>query len=96
MTEGPQIYRDSWGLQFDSIDGLARYRVDHPAPQLGATQCPAIEYTFAVSTDDGHSWRNPGENEQQELRQNVRAHLMETGRCCLNNPDNCPVDRQGQ
>ena len=84
-----QIYQDSWRIRFHSIPGIARYRVENPAPQLGGVQCPALEYTFSVSTNGGKSWRNPRESEQQELRQSI----IDTGGCCRQDLANCPIQR---
>ena len=89
MTEDQKIYRGSWGDRLDSMPELARYRVENPAPPLGGVQCPALEYTFAVSIYGGQSWHNPGAHEKQELRQSI----LETSGCCLKDLENCPVHR---
>ena len=47
-------------------------RVDQPGPNLGGSQCPAWQFTFTVSEDDGASWRNPTTEEKEELAQAIR------------------------
>lgn len=47
---------------------------------------PAAEYTFAVSDDDSQTFRNPSDQEREELEQAVRNHPE----CCLNRSEECP------
>lgn len=83
-------YQDYSGPVFDTLAELAQYRINNRAPLLGDAVCPAAEYTFALSDDDGRSWRNPNENDQEDLRGSV---IAATGCCRLMGPE-CPVLRE--
>ncbi len=73
------------GSTFPTIEALADYRVTVLAPQMGGV-CPAAEYTFDASDDDGQTFRNPSDQEREELKQAVRNHTE----CCLNRSEECP------
>ena len=64
---------------------MARRRVANPGPSLGGTQCPASEFTFAVSDDGGENWRNPRPDEKKALDQAI----IDTSRCCQETPNTC-------
>ena len=80
------LYRDYIGSTFPTIKALADYRVTAPAPQMGGGVCPAAEYTFDASDDDGQTFRNPSNQEREELKQAVGNHTE----CCLNRYEECP------
>ena len=80
-------YQDYMGTRFPDIDALVEYRIRHRAPQLGRSECPAAEYTFAVFNDDGDSWRNPDTDTKQRLRNAVADHQY----CCLDLGAECPL-----
>lgn len=82
----PPQYQDTWE-KYPSMAEMAGRRVANPGPNLGGTQCPASQFTFAVSEDGGENWRNPRPDEQEALNQAIIA----TGRCCQKTPDNCFV-----
>ena len=89
MVTAPRLrFKDTW-QEFNSIAEMAMVRVDQPGPNLGGSQCPAWQFTFAVSEDDGASWRNPTTEEKEELAQAIR----DTGRCCQRDITTCSVRR---
>ena len=59
-------YRDTW-QEYPNMAEMARGRVANPGPNLGGTQCPASEFTFAVSEDGGENWHNPRPEEKEAL-----------------------------
>ena len=81
------IYRDYSGVVKLDLPDLAEYRINNPAPLLNGCQCPAAEYTFAISTDEGKTWRNPTTLTKMSLREAV----LNTNRCCLNLDNQCPI-----
>ena len=62
-TPQPPQYRDTWE-KYPSMTEMGRHRAANSGPNLGGTQCPASEFTFAVSDDGGENWRNPRSDEQ--------------------------------
>ena len=68
---------------------MAATRVRNPGPNLGGTECPASEFTFAVSDDGGENWRNHRPDEQKALDQVI----VDTGQCCQGTLDNCFVQK---
>ena len=85
------IYQDYIGRNFKSLDELARYRIEVQAPLLGDAVCPAAEYTFAVSTDQGATWNNPSTSDKHELL----AALAAAQGCCRNLAAQCPAKNTG-
>ena len=79
------IYRDYAGVDFHSLEELARHRIKVQAPLFGDTICPAAEYTYAVSPDEGRTWHNPDAATKLEL---ALAVARQEG-CCLNLGDGC-------
>ena len=89
MTTTPTIrYKDTW-QEFSSIQEMAWARVTTPGPNLGGSLCPAYEFTFGVSEDNGATWRNPTPLEKDQLAQAI----IQTGRCCQNDIESCPVKK---
>ena len=86
------LYKDFWGATFESVEELAEYRIRVKSPLLDGAVCPAIEYTFAVSSNAGDSWRNPEPDDKEALRQAV---IKQDG-CCCNLYDVCTVRSQTQ
>lgn len=86
------IYQDYIGKTFDTLDELAEYRIRVQAPLLDGAVCPATEYTFAVSNDDGRSWHNPDLNTKESLTLSV---ARQEG-CCRNLGDGCPTAIQAK
>ena len=80
-------YRDYAGPNFPNLSGLANYRVRVQAPVVGTVSCPAVEYTFTVSEDQGKTWHHPSETTIEELKQAVCAQPD----CCRNLGDECPT-----
>ena len=82
------IYRDSYGNERRTLEEFALWRASTPAALLGGAQCPAVEYTFAVSDDDdGQRWRGPTDEERCELVRIVTA----SEHCCRDLGDDCPL-----
>ena len=87
MTETPAPrYKDTW-QEFSSMEEMARARVKNPSPRFGGVTCPAWENTFAVSEDEGATWRNHTPEESQQLAQVIR----DTGECCQKSMESCTV-----
>ena len=87
MTEKPTLsYKDTWG-QFSSMEDMALARVRNPGPMLGGVMCPAWENTFAVSENRGATWRNPTQDERDQLARAIR----DTGECCQKSMESCTV-----
>ena len=85
MTIKPLFrYKDTW-QEFPNMEEMAQARVRNPSPMLGGATCPAWENTFAVSEDDGASWRNHTPEENDQLAQAIR----DTGECCQKFMVNC-------
>ena len=59
------LYRDSSGLMFCSLEGLATFRVNNPSP--------FVVRLFTVSTNGGMEWRNPVKFERQGLAAAFKA-----------------------
>ena len=74
------LYQDYIGTQFESLEDLARYRIKFQAPLFADTICPAAEYTYAVSHDEGHTWRNP----DAATKENLFLAVARQEGCCLN------------
>ncbi len=74
------LYQDYSGAVFTDLPSLAEFRIQHQAPLLEDSTCPATEYTFAVSSDEGKTWHNPNDVTKEALRQAV---TNQEG-CCLN------------
>ena len=66
-------------MGFSLLSGLARQRVESNAPLLGGISCPALEYTWSVSDDDGETERNPTEEEKAALRREVAKYCYDCG-----------------
>ncbi len=81
------IYQDYSGVVKPDLATLAKYRTERQAPLLDGVDCPAVEYTFAVSDDDGRTWHNPSPATKQYLKEIVRN----INRCCLNLDNRCPL-----
>ena len=70
----PALYQDYAGRTCETLEELARYRASVMTPLFGGdTVCPAAQYTFAVSQDQGATWRNPSPEEILELAGPTRA-----------------------
>ena len=83
-TTQPRLYKDTWKGPFE-FEQFARDRAESHAPLIAGVECPASQFTFAVSDDGGENWRNPRAEEQDALNQAIIA----TGQCCQQTPDNC-------
>lgn len=86
------IYRDYADVTFDTLEDLAEHRIRVQAPLLGGAVCPATEYTFAASRDDGKSWHNPDLYTKESLTMSV---ARQEG-CCRNLEDGCPAAIQAR
>ena len=80
-------YQDYNKVEFETIEELAEYRIRVKAPLMGGAMCPAAEYTFAVSHDNGASWQNPTDEDKQALLEAVVKHTD----CCRNLGAECPA-----
>ena len=81
------LYQDYSGAVFPDLPSLVEFRIQHQAPLLADSTCPAMDYTFAVSSDDGETWHNPTSVTKASLRQAV---INQEG-CCLNLDNKCPT-----
>ena len=87
----PPLYKDTWRKEPTPLDEFVQYRLT-PTPLLGNSQCPAVQYTFTISTDGGTDWHNPTDQDGQDLLQAV----LDTGICCQSAGENCWARRQTQ
>ena len=84
MDADQRVFRDSYGNERTGIADWAEFNVDSKQPLLGGAVCPAVEYNFSVTGNDGNV-RKPTSGERRELADAVLA----TGRCCQGEIEDC-------
>ena len=82
-----EVYRDYCGLIFPDVDEFVDFRISYPAPMFGEAVCPALEYNFSVSRDNGVTWYKPDPNILEKMVSGIREH----SKCCRDLGDKCPV-----
>ena len=86
------MFKDYAGPVFESLEDMAHYRITVQAPLFGDAVCPAADYTFSVSHDEGQTWRNPSATTSADLTATVAAAQG----CCRNLGNACPAKIQAR